>query len=168
MSESIGKNTTSEWYTPIEVFVKMDEMFDLDPCCPMKDVPSKSYCKSYFTENGLGLNWRGFIFMNPPWSGTGNKKRAIVPWLDRFIENGNGVCIFPARTSCDWFIKYSHKMDAILFPNGKTKFLNENMEIQKQPMQAVCFGAIGKRGVDAISRLDGVIVKELNRTKIQR
>ena len=168
MSESIGKNTTSEWYTPRWIFEQLGILFDLDPCFNNHKIPSKDFCNNHFTDKGLEKNWTGKVFVNPPWSGSGNKKGAIKPWFKKFIEHGNGIIIFPSRTSCDWFQEFAPQLDAMFFPDKKVKFLNQNLEIQKQPMQAVCMGSIGLENTKALFNLGGLVIVKKTLEEIEK
>lgn len=141
---SIGKS--SEWYTPKWLFESLGVTFDLDPCSPGKNhwVPAKQiYTKD---DDGLRKPWRGFVFMNPPFGG----RNAHVPWLSKFIKHGNGIAIVRAYTSAAWFHKYAVLSDAMLFPNGKTKFIRPDGSVGKSPGSGVVLLAMGNKAVNAL------------------
>ena len=134
---SIGES--DEWYTPPEIFKALDCTFDLDPCSPGADhwVPAnKIYTKG---DDGLTQKWEGFIFMNPPFGG----RNGHVPWLDKFIEHGNGIAIVRSYTSSKWFHDYMEKADILLYPKGKTKFVRPDGTIGKAPGHGIIFVGMG-------------------------
>ena len=139
---------SDEWYTPPEIINALGEEYDLDPCSPglLHWIPAKKV----FTKKDDGLNaeWDGFVFMNPPFGG----RNGHVPWLEKFILHGNGIGIVRAYTSSAWFHQYAIKVDAMLFPNGKTKFLRPDGTIGKCPGHGVVIIAMGRRAVDALKR----------------
>lgn len=66
-------NLTDQWYTPVEIIDRVKAVFggtiDLDPAS-CEEANKTVTALNYFTEqeNGLGLNWRGNVFCNPPYS----------------------------------------------------------------------------------------------------
>jgi hypothetical protein len=47
-------------------------------------------------ENGLELEWNGFVWCNPPFS-----QKEI--WAEKMIKHNNGILILPERGSAPWF-----------------------------------------------------------------
>jgi len=47
-------------------------------------------CERYLTqaENGLAIEWSGFVWMNPPFS-------KPLPWIERFVAHSNGIALVP-------------------------------------------------------------------------
>lgn len=136
---TIGES--DEWYTPPSIFNSLNVKFDLDPCSPGLNhwVPAtKVYTK---IDDGLSQPWDGFVFMNPPFGG----RNGHVPWLRKFIQHGNGIAIVRAYTSSQWFHEYATKVDAMLFPRGKTKFIRPDGSIGKQPGSGVVLFACGTK-----------------------
>lgn len=150
---------SDEWYTPKSIFDAIGETFDLDPCSPGQDhwVPAQKI----FTKEDDGLNreWKGFIFMNPPFGG----RNGHVPWLKKFLEHGNGIAIVRAYTSSGWFHDYAVQADAMLFPRGKTKFVRPNGSVGKSPGHGIVFLAKGKRAKKALQNSNlGMYVEPFN------
>lgn len=70
--------------------------FDLDPCAGSgTNIGSVNWWDGR-DENGLFLNWFGFVWCNPPFSQKGR-------WANKMIEHGNGILILPERGSAPWF-----------------------------------------------------------------
>ena len=102
-----GKSRTIEWETPPEVFNKLNKefKFNLDPCTTKRIAK----CKRYFTkkEDGLKQNWKGKVFMNPPY-GRGIENWVRKAWTE--VKKGNAqvvACLIPVRGGNDWFSIYS-------------------------------------------------------------
>ena len=141
---SIGE--TDEWYTPPFIFDGLNLEFDLDPCSPGQGhwVPAKRvYTKQ---DDGLRQVWKGSVFMNPPFGG----RNGHVPWLCKFLDHANGIAILRAYTSSAWWHSYMHHAQAILFPNGKTKFIRANGEVGKSPGHGIVLIAMGDKNVEGL------------------
>lgn len=137
---------SDEWFTPPSIFNALNLVFDVDVASPGKShwVPSrKVYTKD---DNGLSKEWTGLVFMNPPFGG----RNGQVPWLEKFVEHGNGIAIVAARTSSKWFQDIIPRTDAILFPNGKTKFIRPDGSIGKSPGTGVVIIAMGEQSIEAL------------------
>lgn len=143
---------SDEWYTPPEIFEALGLTFDLDPCSPGPDhwVPARVVYT--LEDDGLSKDWGGNrVFMNPPFGG----RNGQVPWLRKFLRNGNGIAIVAARTSAAWFHDHAALADSMLFPRGKTKFIRPDGSVGGSPgtgivilaMGAVCSIALARSGL---------------------
>ena len=152
---SVGK--TNEWYTPKFIFDDFNTAFDLDVCSPKsgKDfVPAKN--KIILPNDGLKENWEGFIWMNPPFGG----RNGYFPWIEKFIQHGNGIGLITALTSSKGFQDYIPQMDYILFPRGKTKFIDEFGNIGKDPQTGIVIFSIGDKGNEILRKSKlGMVLK---------
>jgi hypothetical protein len=137
---------TDEWYTPPAVFNAMDCGFDMDVASPGKAVTPWIPAVEFLTAESLATTWSGFVWMNPPFGG----RNALVPWLEKFVQHGNGVCLVPDRTSAPWWQRFAPKMDLILFVACKIKFIGADGKPGKSPAQGTCLMAIGERGQEAL------------------
>lgn len=148
MSEyKMGIGKSDEWYTPKFIFDELGVQFDLDPCSSGKDfVPAKRiYTRDH---DGMRSVWRGdeFVFMNPPFGG----RNAVVPWLHKFYHHGNGIGLCRAYTSSGWFHDWMPRMDCLLFPRGKTKFIDKNGKEGKSPSSGIVLFGKGEKAVHAL------------------
>ena len=136
---------TDEWYTPRHVFDALGCSFDMDVAAPMfgpRHVPAKHW----LSVDGLRANWRGFVWMNPPFGG----RNALGVWLDRFFAHGSGIALTPDRTSAPWWQDAALRADAILFTRGKIKFERPDGSIGSSPGSGVTLWAAGEKATQAI------------------
>lgn len=74
MPSAKGDNNNNEWYTPLHIVTKVNEVFgggiELDPCST-EDANKRVKATTYYSKerNCLNLEWHGKVFMNPPYSG---------------------------------------------------------------------------------------------------
>lgn len=141
--QSIG--ATDEWYTPAYIFEAMATRFDLDVAAA-GSTPSSAWCLRECYQGGLELPWRGSVWMNAPFGG----RNGLVPWLEKFAEHGNGVCLVPDRTSAPWWQWAARRVDMCLFVSPKVKFLGVSGQEGRSPAQGTCLMAQGSRGMGAL------------------
>jgi hypothetical protein len=148
MSEHEAPGASDDWYTPPHIFDALGLTFDLDPCSPGPGhwVPARRvYTKA---DDGLVLPWHGLVWMNPPFGG----RNGQVPWLRKFLQHGNGIALVAARTSAGWFHEWAVRADAMLFPNGKTKFIRPDGTVGESPGTGVVLLACGDIACAALVR----------------
>jgi DNA N-6-adenine-methyltransferase (Dam) len=115
------ERTTTEWFTPPEIFEAMEVEFDLDVASPgarkVPWLPARKHLT--IRDNGLKQPWHGFIWMNPPYG----LRNGMEQWIERFIEHGNGVALVVDFTSTEWWQNLTERSDFILFVRPKIQFL---------------------------------------------
>lgn len=138
---------TDEWYTPAYIFEAMGERFDLDvaapPCGPLH-VP----CDAFLCRDSLTTEWRGFVWMNPPFGHQETKRL----WLAKFFDHGNGVAFLPDRTSAPWWQEAAPRASAVLFMSPKVKCIRPDGSIGEHPGTGTTLLAAGPRGAGALMR----------------
>ena len=101
--------TSDDYYTPKWVFDALGLQFDIDVASPVGGIswiPAKQYFTQY--DDGLAQDWGGQrVWMNPPYS-------KPSPWIDKWLENNNGVCLLAASRSYS-FLNLWANCDAVLF-----------------------------------------------------
>lgn len=137
---------TDEWYTPPHVFEAMGCRFDMDVASPGRNVTPWIPADHFITSGSLDALWHGFVWMNPPFGG----RNALVPWLDRFFEHGDGVALVPDRTSAPWWQQFAPEADRVLFVSPKIKFIGANGQAGNSPAQGTCLFAAGRNGCAAL------------------
>lgn len=81
--------------TPSWIYAHLGRV-DLDPCAGLNTSIGAENFSIERGQNGLKLNWFGFVYCNPPFS---QKQQ----WIERMIDHGNGILILPERGSAPWF-----------------------------------------------------------------
>jgi len=141
-----AKGQSNEWYTPKYIFDALGLGFDLDVAAP-KD---RTFChvpaREFITENSLTEKWSGFIWMNAPF---GNQSDKFL-WLKKYVEHGNGIALTPDRTSAPWWQFTSKNTDAVLFVDGKIKFIKPDGKLGEQPGNGTTLFAKGEMAVKAL------------------
>ncbi len=142
---SIG--LSDDWYTPQSVLDAIGINYDLDPCSPGAGhwVPANNVYT--IEDDGLAQAWNGRVFVNPPFGG----RNGHLPWLQKFIDHNNGICVVRAYTSSAWFHDYMGKVDGWLFPRGKTKFIRPDGTVGGSPGHGIVIVAMGDECCTALS-----------------
>ena len=121
----------NEWYTPgeyIELARKTMGSIDLDPAS--NNLSQKIIkAKKYFTinDNGLNKEWKGNIWLNPPYS-----IKEIILFINKLIDEfqmdniKQAVVLTNDNTDTSWFHKLIKISSAICLLNGRIKFYNES------------------------------------------
>lgn len=135
----------NEWYTPNHLIDKARAVLggiDVDPAS--NDAAQKEVkAKKYFTEqtNGLDKDWKGRVWMNPPYA-----QPLISEFCNKLlseIEAGNctnAVTLTHNYTDTKWFHALSEKASAICFTRGRVKFYSPSGEIAAPTQgQAFCY-----------------------------
>jgi phage N-6-adenine-methyltransferase len=136
----------SEWYTPgeyIELVRKTMGYIDIDPASN-NEAQKIIKAKKYFTieDNGLNKEWKGNIWLNPPYSG-----KEIILFIDKLIDEfqiGNikqAIILTNDNTDTTWFHKLAKISTAICFLRGRIKFYNA--EEKSAPTNGQVFYYIG-------------------------
>lgn len=137
-----------DWYTP-EVYLtaarKVLGDFDLDPAS--SDVAQRFVnAKTYFTkdDNGLVQDWRGTVWMNPPY-GSGIVEQFAEKLVDSLSSIKGAVVLVNNATETRWFQLLANNSNAICFPSGRIKFLDSTGEPKNSPLQGQAFIYFGRR-----------------------
>lgn len=146
--QSVG--ATDEWYTPKYIFDALGKVFSVDVASPGREKTPWIPAQDFITDGSLVKKWDGFVWMNPPFG----PRNGIRPWLEKFVQHGNGIALTPDRTSAPWWQKYAKQMDAILFVTPKIRFIGADGSEGKSPAQGTCLMGLGVLAVEALKRAD--------------
>jgi hypothetical protein len=141
----VGKS--DEWYTPRYVFDALGCTFDVDVAAPFDLTHVSVPTDRWILAQSLETEWRGFAWMNAPFGG----RNGLLPWLKKFFQHGNGIALTPDRTSAPWWQQYAPQSDAVLFVDGKIKFIDRNGNPGKSPADGTTLMAIGHAAVAALN-----------------
>ena len=135
--------TSDDYYTPKWVFDALGLQFDIDVASPVGGIswiPANQYFTLY--DDGLAQDWNGRVWMNPPYS-------KPLPWIQKFIENENGVALLPTSTGKWMKYLWESKAKWLLLP--PMKFIQGNMVEAKGFIPVRCWLiAVGDENVAAL------------------
>ncbi|WP_051626136.1 DNA N-6-adenine-methyltransferase [Kozakia baliensis] len=154
---------------PGQFSVKINS-FDLDPCQPEQgraflSVPADNFYTQ--ADDGLTQPWFGCVWLNPPFGG----RNGVIPWLEKFVQHGDGIALVNALTSSGWFHRFAPNMDALLFPKGKTKFVKPDGTRGMSPANGVVLMSIGPKATSSLmqaSRADLGIFTPIVKDDLER
>lgn len=120
---TLGSSESDEWYTPAsytDAARRVMGDIDLDPAsCASANEQIKARRIYTIHDDGLAQEWRGRVFMNPPFS----RSAAFVDRLLREYDAGNvsqAIILCAARAETRWFHPlFDH---TICFPDHRVKF----------------------------------------------
>lgn len=143
--EAAGES--DEWYTPAYIFEALGEHFDLDVAAPPSG-PLHVPCTHWLSQDSLETDWRGFVWMNPPFGHQSTKRR----WLEKFLGHGSGIALLPDRTSAPWWQEAAPRATAVLFVSPKVKFIRPDGTRGESPGTGTTLLAAGQRAAEALIR----------------
>lgn len=122
-------NGENEWYTPLEYIDAAKHVMgaiDLDPAST--EIANKTVgAKRYFTkrDDGLSKDWRGRVWMNPPYAGElislfAEKLAASVETR----EVTQSIVLVNNATETAWFGRLVEVASAVVFTKSRVKFLD--------------------------------------------
>ena len=133
--------TTQHWYTPPYIFDALECEFDLDPASPGRSVVPWIPARQHYTSGGLERPWRGFVWLNPPYG-----RHILMPWLEKFVQHGNGIALVPERTSTGWWQEAASRSDLLLFVKQRIPFISSTRDDTTACAIGSTLIAIGERG----------------------
>ena len=137
---------SDEWYTPAWIFEALNIRFDLDPCNSKAGNAAAEWCSDRLPMNGLGHEWHGHVWLNPPFGG----RNGIKPWLQQLVEQGDGIALVPNRTGADWWQDFAQSADGLLFIRGKIRFIDAWGHEGKSPGYGNVLMAYGREMAGAL------------------
>ena len=103
-----------EYYTPEWVYGPLGR-FDADYCASdSSTIGERNYTRS---DNGLGMDWNGFVWCNPPFS-------AKNAWIEKMKAHNYGILLLPASVSTPWFAGLALHCGHVFFIGRKVNFIN--------------------------------------------
>jgi len=141
-----SRGSCDNWQTPKHIFEALRCRFDLDVAAPV-DGPLHVPDQAWFSCNALETDWHGFVWMNPPFGGRGDKAR----WLEKFFDHENGIALTPDRTSAPWFRGAWRRAHLVAFL-PKVHFIRPDGTIGRQPGTGTALWASGGEATAILSR----------------
>lgn len=114
---------SGEWRTPRALFTRLNKLygpFALDAAATKRN----ALCSRFYTkeDNALVQQWRGRVFLNPPYG------RGVGEWVAKaHLEsqqsyNVGVACLLAARTDTAWWHDYVMQAAEVLFIRGRLRF----------------------------------------------
>jgi len=145
----------NEWYTPskyIEAARTVMGSIDLDPAsCQLAQETVQA--GQYFTidDNGLTKEWRGNVWLNPPYS-----KESVGLFATKLVEEtaslSQAIVLVNNATDTHWFHQIAKVATAMCFVCGRIKFNDKTGTPANSPVQGQVFVYIGG-GVEKFSQV---------------
>jgi len=136
----------NEWYTPskyIEAARTVMGSIDLDPAsCELAQETVQA--GQYFTidDNGLTKEWRGNVWLNPPYS-----KESIGLFAAKLVEEtanlSQAIVLVNNATDTHWFHQIAKVAMAMCFVRGRIKFNDKTGTPSNSPVQGQVFIYVG-------------------------
>lgn len=139
----------NEWYTPsiyIESVRKVLGTINLDPAS-CAEANSIVQAENYFTQetNGLDKEWKGKVFLNPPYASS-----LIKLFIKKLVEehqSGNiqeAILLVNNATETQWAKVALSNCSSACFVEKRIKFLNKDLVPKNTPLQGQMFVYFGK------------------------
>ena len=140
-----NRNSTVKWYTPADIIEAAREVFggviDLDPASDDEANQIVKAEKFYSVEDdGLLQDWRGRIWLNPPFT-----NGLIDKFVDKLLaefESGRvtaSIVLTDNATETRWFRKLADSSTAIVFTTGRINFLKGGTFEEGNPTRGQTF-----------------------------
>lgn len=128
-----------EWYTPADILELARGVlgkFDLDPASS-KQAQKTVRADNYYTKDNDGLEqeWKGRVWLNPPYS-----QPLVGKFMSKLVaerQAGNVTSAIALTNSCTdpaWFHAAAVEADALCFTAGRLRFLNKDGEQAQSPL----------------------------------
>lgn len=146
----VAHNTgESEWYTPVEYIAaarKVLGAIDLDPAsCEIANATVRATKFYSVEEDGLSKEWRGRVWMNPPY--TASLVSQFAEKLAEGVEQGRvtaAIVLVNNATETKWFARLAQVASAFCFPTGRVRFLDPQGN-PGAPLQGQAIIYVGKK-----------------------
>lgn len=143
-----NRNLTTEWYTPaviIEAARAVLDTIDLDPASSPKANETVRAAKIFTAEdNGLSAEWKGRVWLNPPYA-----SGLIEKFAEKIVEEYGkrnvtaAVVLTDNATETKWFRCLAEVADAIVFTDHRINFLNGGTFAPGSPTRGQAFFYFG-------------------------
>ena len=149
MIKALSNIKNDDCYTPQWIFDKLQIRFDLDVASADSEIIVVPADRKYTVEDdGLALPWEGRVWMNPPFS-------KITPWIDKWLEHGNGICLVPLASNGKWVNRLWESQATATYLPDNMAFTNRQGQLIKHRWRCSMW-AMGDENVEALKRISRV------------
>lgn len=153
-SHHSAASSTDEWLTPrwlVDRLAAPCGAFELDPCAPWPTAVEHLTVE----DNGLRREWRGSVFLNPPYSD-------VARWVARLAEHGTGCALVFARTETAWWHDdIWPKAAGVLFLRSRVTFGYPDGSVSRYnaggPSALVSYGAVELHRLARVADLGKIV-----------
>lgn len=143
----VGNNSTeNEWYTPpIYIDAARDVMgsIDLDPASS-KIANTTVKATTFYSQsnNGLTKKWTGNVWLNPPY-----ESGVIEQFIAKLLNDSptQWIVLVNNATETKWGQSLLQVASAVCFPKSRIRYLADDGEERKTPLQGQMFCYSGRR-----------------------
>jgi phage N-6-adenine-methyltransferase len=136
----------NEWYTPskfIEAARTVMGSIDLDPAsCELAQETVQASQHFTIEDNGLAKEWRGNVWLNPPYS-----KESVGLFAAKMVEEtanlSQAIVLVNNATDTNWFHQIAKVATAMCFVRGRIKFNDKHGKPANSPVQGQVFIYVG-------------------------
>ena len=149
IAQSTGEN---EWDTPPKIIESVRQAMgniDVDPASNDKANDLVGADRYYTAEDtGLNKDWRGNVWMNPPYS-----QPLVKDFCKTFIEKyeareiQQGCVLVNNATETIWFQEMLESCTCVCFPKGRVKFIDKEGKPTGAPLQGQAILYFGENDV---------------------
>ena len=131
ITSGLMSSLADDWGTPQKVFDDLNAEFGftVDVCANANNFKVANYFD--LAQDGLAQEWRGVVWMNPPYG------RSIKLWMakayESWLQGATVVCLIPARTDTVWWHDYAAKASEVRFIRGRLKFERPDVKSDAAP-----------------------------------
>jgi hypothetical protein len=116
------------------------------PGIPKACTPAKHHV-TLPNENGLEIQWEGFVWCNPPY---GKSNQA---WYKKFLAHGNGLAFLTiAQMPTAKFVKMIPKIDGLLIYHKRVHLIDGTTGKRKNSLGGSLLVAMGDKALSAIKQ----------------
>jgi DNA N-6-adenine-methyltransferase (Dam) len=161
-AEFSGEN---EWYTPAEYIEYAREALgciDLDPASSDMAQSTVKAQRCYTVhDDGLGLEWHGRVWLNPPYS-----RELIGKFIDKLVDEytvgrtESAILLTHNSTDTAWFRTAQETCSAICFTDSRIRFYNADGEVSapSQGQAFFYFGPSPDRFADVFAAVGFIVI----------
>ena len=148
VSNNSGEN---EWYTPVEYIEAVRKVLvtiDLDPASsPVAQKNVKATRFYTIEDDGLSRDWKGRVFLNPPYSQDLIAK-FVIKLADSYSSDSVSAAVLLVNNATEtaWFQHISQAADYVCFPAGRIRYLDASGNPANTPLQGQVFLYFGDDG----------------------